>query len=79
MFLLFSCRTTYVEVYHIHEHPVSWVDTVVYEAEHLHFCDPEKNWYCMELEADTVVFNCQDTIRVSEFVGKYKKKCYEKN
>lgn len=73
-FLLFSCRTTYIEVYHIHEYPVSWVDTIVYDADHWHFCDTKENWHCVEIDADTVVINCQDTIRVSEFVGKYKKK-----
>jgi hypothetical protein len=61
--ILFSCRTTYVEVYYTEKYPVEWTDTLVVST---------------EMGQDTVLLSIYDTIVVPVYQYTYKKKIKHK-
>jgi|688.fasta_scaffold549654_4 hypothetical protein len=72
--ILSGCSTVYREIYYIQEDPVHWQDTVIYHPSHWHYVDQHRNWNCVEVESDTVIFDCYDTIRVPVLKEIYKRR-----
>ena len=72
--ILSSCRTTYVEVYHIQEYPVTWYETIYCEPIHWHYQTNDCEWNCVEIPADTLDIIVNDTIVEKTYMGTYKKK-----
>ena len=72
--ILTSCRTTYVEVYHIQKEPITWCETIYCEPIHWHFKSNDNEWNCVEIPADTIDIILNDTITEKIYMGTYKKK-----
>jgi hypothetical protein len=77
LMLLSSCKTTYVEVYYIEKHPVTWCETIYTDPNHWHFRGMNNEWNCVEIPADTFDIILNDTIVEKLYMGTYKKKEYE--
>jgi len=73
---LSSCITCYKEIYHVEKHPVEWQDTIITKQDHWHFCDTKDNWYCVEIEPDTVILTLDDTIQETTLLAVYKEREY---
>lgn len=71
-FIIFGCSKTYIDVYSVKRYPMNWDDTIVYKEDHWHFCDKDNMWQCVELDADTIYLNCEDTMIVKELLFRYK-------
>lgn len=69
-----SCSVTYVEVYHIEKHPITFCDTIYTKPTHWHIQNYNKEWECVEIPADTVSIFLNDTIIEKTYMGTYKKK-----
>lgn len=73
---LTSCVTYYREVYYVEKVPISLQDTIIYKAEHHHYCDPNGNWLCVETEPDTFALTLNDTMIIRTLDCVYKDKEY---
>jgi hypothetical protein len=78
LFILLSCKTTYIEVYVVERYPVEWVDTLITKPSHWHFCDRNNQWVCVESFVDTLTYTVKDTMDVKIHQGTFKEKEYKK-
>lgn len=71
---LTSCRTCYEEVWCTEKYPMEWSDIIIKPEDHWHFKTKNNEWSCVELEADTIYLDVQDTMYIERLDFVYYKK-----
>jgi gentisate 1,2-dioxygenase len=74
IFTLTSCRTCYEEVWCMEKYPMEWNDVIIKPEDHWHFKGKNNEWSCIELEADTIYLEVQDTMYIERLDFVYYKK-----